>query len=418
MLREKLETLVLALSICMVSVIVLISGMSLAAMKSNHKQDSLYAQSQTGNEKIDVLDEVISEFSEDALRAEFSGVSIITWDEYYELSGHEIEDEDRRGIYGTLNDENCTMKWAGLLALKELSYMENIDTEGMYLMMVLSDATSSQNLDIWRGYLCNYLIGQEPTDGVRREYYVQVNAYTGEVLKIEKKESEGRLRTLLDNSSKQEVTGKEMEVDYSAVPIMTVEEYWKTESIQKDELIYENGADGYMSMKEAGSIVLKEIHKVFDEDMVDMKLIMSFNDGKWGGWLLNEYEADHEKYKNYSFRMDARSGRIWWLTGGKEKVNYTQKVSFTDEEIVQNTRAIVKKYRLAKVDKLNWNNVLIYNVLKEPELLEQKLSQGEGRITNYVEFYSDDDELVRVSTDWETGELWSILYKDYLYLYE
>lgn len=418
MLREKLETLVLALSICVVSFIVLISGMNLAAMQGNYKKENQYAQSQSKEGSFDVLDEVISEFSEDALRAEFSGVSIITWDEYYEMSGMVIKDEDRRGIYGTLNDENCTMKWAGLLALKELSYMESIDMEGMYLMMVLSDATSSQNLDIWRGYLCNYLIGQEPTDGINREYYVQVNAYTGEVLKIEKREAEGNLRTILDNSSKFEVTEKDLEVDYSAVPIMTVAEYWKTEAVNKDKIIYENGADGYMSMNDAGSIVLKEIHKVFNEDMVDMKLIMSFNDGKWGGWLLNEYDVNDEKYKNYSFRMDARSGRIWWLTGGKENIAYTKKVAFTDEEIIQNTRAIVKKYRLAKVDKLNWNKVVVHNVTKEPGVLEKELEKGEGRITNYVEFYSDDDELVQISTDWETGELWSVLYKDYLYLYD
>ena len=110
MLREKLETLVLALSICVVSFIVLISGMNLAAMQGNYKKENQYAQSQSEEGSFDVLDEVISEFSEDALRAEFSGVSIITWDEYYEMSGMVIKDEDRRGIYGTLNDENCTMK--------------------------------------------------------------------------------------------------------------------------------------------------------------------------------------------------------------------------------------------------------------------------------------------------------------------
>lgn len=415
MLGEKLETLLLALSICAVSIIVLLGGMNLSAMRSN-RNEKIEQSEQTGNSPTqDVLDEVISEFSEDALRAEFSGVGIITWDEYYEMSGFEIKDENRRGVYGTVNDQNCTMKWAGLLALKELSYIENIDTEGMYLMMVLSDATSTQTLDIWRGYLCNYLIGQTPTDGVSREYYMQVNAYTGEVIRIEKRTPEGKLRTLFDTSSKMDVTGKEPEVDYSAVPILTIAEYWQTNSVQQQEY-YRYGADGYMPMQEAGNIVLKEIHEVFHEDMLDMKLVMNFSDGKWGGWLLNEYDAEDERYKCYTFRMDARTGKIWWLTGGREKIAYTGEVSFTDEEIVENVRDIVKKNRLANVETLNWNKVKVYNVTKDKKALEEKLKYKNVRITNYVEFYTDDDELVQIATDWETGELWSVLYKDYQYL--
>ena len=32
-----------------------------------------------------------------------------------------------------------------------------------------------------------------------------------------------------------------------------------------------------------------------------------------------------------------------------------------------------------------------------------------------TQFYSDDGELIQVATDWETGELWQVLFKDYSY---
>lgn len=419
-MREKLETLLLAFSLCVVSIIVLLGGMNLSAMKSNRNDEKFYEEQSQSVASEDVIDTVINEFSEDALRAEFSGVVITTWDEYYRMSGKEVSKEEERGVYGTLNDENCSMQWAGLLALKELSYIESMDTEGMYLMMVLSDAGSSQALDIWRGYLCNYLIGQEPTDGVKREYYLQVNAYTGEVLRIEKRGAEGRLSTLFENSNKLELTEKDLEVDYYAVPIITVAEHWNINNpVPDEENQYENGVDGYLSMKEAGNIVLKEIHRLFDEDMVGMKLVMSFTDGRWGGWLLNDYSVEDERYKSYTFRMDARSGKIWWLTGGKQSVKYTGKSSFTDEQIIENARSIIKKYHLVNVSQLNWNEVYVYNAAKDKRNpIEERLENEEGRITNYVEFCSDDGEWVRVSMDWETGELWQIIYKNYSKWYE
>lgn len=415
MLGEKIETLFLALSICAVSIVILLGGMNLSAMKSNRSEEVLYEEQDAEESGEDIVESVINEFSEDSLRAEFSGVTITTWDEYYRLSGREVTKQEERGIYGTINEDNCSMQWAGLLALKELSYIESFDTEGMYLMMVLSDASSSQALDIWRGYLCNYLIGQEPTDGIKREYYLQVNAYTGEIMRIEKRGVEGKLSTLFDNTGKMEVTDKDMEIDYSKVPIITVSEYWQLNTPPEEEQVaYQDGVDGYLPMKEAGNIVLKEIHRLFDEDMAGMKLVMSFTDGRWGGWLLNDYPTTDERYKNYTFRMDARSGKIWWLTGGKEHVRYTKKTSFTDEEIIANARSIIKKYNLADVSSVNWNNLYVYNAEKDSRNpIEEKLNQEGTRITNYVEFYSDDGELIQVATDWETGELWQVLFKDY-----
>ena len=172
-------------------------------------------------------------------------------------------------------------------------------------------------------------------------------------------------------------------------------------------------------MKEAGNIVLKEIHRLFDEDMVGMKLVMSFTDGRWSGWLLNEYSADDERYKSYTFRMDARSGKIWWLTGGKQSVKYSGKTTFTDEQIIENARSIIKKYHLVNVSQLNWNEVYVYNAAKDKRNpIEERLEREEGRITNYVEFCSDDGEWVQVSMDWETGELWQIIYKNYSKWYE
>ena len=50
--------------------------------------------------------------------------------------------------------------------------------------------------------------------------------------------------------------------------------------------------------------------------------------------------------------------------------------------------------------------------------IEEKLNQEGTRITNYVEFYSDDGELIQVATDWETGELWQVLFKDYSYWFD
>ncbi len=418
-MREKIESFVLALSLCIVSIVILLGGMNLGAMKSNRQEEIFYDEQNSGSTE-DIIDIVIDEFSEDSLREEFAGVSILTWDEYYELSGKTIRDEYKRGIYGTLNKENCSMEWAALMALKELSFIENIDMTGMYMMMVLSDATSSQALDIWRGYLCNFLEGAEPIDGVRREYYMKVNAYTGEILSIERRGEKEENRILFDNSNKLDVTNKDMEIDYSAVPKMTVSEYLHIEPMVFEEEYdsYRYGTEGYISMEEAGDIVLKEIHRLFNEDMVGMKLVISLDDGKWGGWLLNDYPATDKKYKSYSFRLDARSGKIWWLTGGKSNPTYSKKAAVTNAEIIENARSIIKKYHLADVENLNWNEVTVYNASDNISKLMQELASGKiSNITNYVEFHTDEGELVQISTDWETGELWMVLYKDYLYLY-
>lgn len=414
-MKEKAETLLLALSICIVSIVVLLGGMNLSAMKSNGYEEVLHKEQVQTIPDEDIIESVINEFSEESLRAEFAHVVITTWDEYYRMSGMEIAEEKERGIYGTLNDENCSMQWAGLLALKELSYMENLDDNELYLMMVLSDAGSSQALDIWRGYLCNYLSGQEPANGIKKEYYLQVNAYTGEILRIEKRGAEGRLSTLFENSNKLEVTEKDLEIDYSSVPVIAVKDYWDIHNqFTEQEEKYKYGAEGYLPMKEAGNIVLKEIHRLFNEDMVGMKLVMSFSDGRWGGWLLNDYNVGDERYKEYTFRMDARSGKIWWLTGGKQTMDYTGKVTFTDEEIIENARTIIKKYHLANVNQLNWNEVYVYNACKDiKHPIDERLQQNAGRITNYVEFNTDEGERVQVAMDWETGELWQILFINY-----
>lgn len=420
MLGEKTETALIALSICVVSSVVLLGGMNLGAMRSN-KTEEYVQEDKNLTASEDVLDRVINEFSEESLREEFAGVRILTWDEYYELSGISIKEEEKRGVYGTVNAENCSMEWAGLLALKEISFMEDIDMNGMYLMMVLSEGNSSQAVELWRGYLCNFLVDEEMDNSAKKEYYVQVNAYTGEVLRIEKRGTDKELRTLFENSNKLEVLGNEMDLDYTMVPIMSVAEHWGLDSAHYKEGMeyYRYGAEGYMPMREAGIIILKEIHNLFKEDMTGMKLVMSFNDGKWGGWLLNDFDLEDENYKSYSFRMDGRTGKLLWITGGKKSGVYSQKVTRTDEEIIENARSIIKKYHLANVEKLNWNTVTVYNAGKNlGELQLGTDGRTDARITDYIEFYSDEGELIRVATDWETGELWMLLNKDYVYMYE
>ncbi len=418
-MKDKIESFILALSLCIVSIVILLGGMNIGAMQSNRSEEVYYDEQNTAPSE-DIIASVIDEFSEESLREEFAGVNILTWDQYYELSGQTVREEQKRGVYGTINQENCSMEWAALMALKELTFIENIDMTGMYMMMVLSDATSSQALDIWRGYLCNFLEGQEPINGERREYYIKVNAYTGEILRIEKRGDTGTNRTLLDNSNKLDVTNKDMEIDYSAVPVMSVSDYLQIKSIEFEEDMetYHYGTEGYISMEEASDLILKEIHRLFNEDMLGMKLVMSLSDGKWGGWLLNDYAADEKEYKSYSFRMDARSGKIWWLTGTTNTHSYTKKTAVTDAEIIENARSIIKKYHLANVDKVNWNKVTVANASKDIVSAIQRVDTGKAdNITNSVEFYSDDGELVQISTDWETGELWMVLYKDYLYYY-
>ncbi len=417
-MREKIETLVLAISICGVSIFLLLTGMSLSAMGNNNSMNM--GASAPNLVTGDIIDSVIHEISIGSMQEEFSAVHIITWDEYYELSGMETDMQYQRGIYGNL-DENCfAMEDAGLLALKEVSKLENINLDGMYLMMVLSNATSSQATEIWRGYLCNFLYGQAPVEEERLEYYIQVNALTGEVIRLEKKEGIGEARILLDTTNKVEVISDKVTVDYSTVPIYTIEDYYNLENIGYGVTTeaYQYGEEGYLSMKEAGNIILKEIHKLFEEDMMGLKLVMSFSDGKWGGWLLNEYAEDNPMYKSYTFRMDARSGKIWWLTGGLMNVEYTNKESMTDEEIVENIRKLIQKYHLANVSTVDWNNVLIYNGTDDMKHYVEGTLQLQGqRIINYVEFYSDEGEHMRVDVDYETGELWQVLNKDYWYFY-
>ena len=147
-----------------------------------------------------------------------------------------------------------------------------------------------------------------------------------------------------------------------------------------------------------------------------MKLIMSFSDGKWGGWLLNDYDPEHELYKNYSFRMDARTGKIWWLTGGLQNVVYTKKDTITNEQVVESIRKLIKKFQLANVSRVDWSTVQVHNA--GTELSQYSVSAANGRITHYVEFYNDEGEYMRIDIDYETGELWQILNKSYMYLYE
>ncbi|MBQ7776424.1 MAG: hypothetical protein IJ379_10955 [Lachnospiraceae bacterium] len=418
-MREKLETIMLAVSICSVSIILLVLGMNMSTMYNTGKEE-IPQESMVTSKQDDILGDMIQEFSMDSLQLEFAGVNILTWDEYYELSGIPVKEEYQRGIYGTLKEENWQMEEAAVLALKELQDLEELELEGAYLMMVLVNASSSQAVDIWRGYLCNYLAEEVVSNNKRFEYYIQVNAYTGEVLKLEKKEGGKEAQVLLDNTTKAAVSQKDSSIDYSAVPMCTLEEHFQlvksSFDITSDQ--YKYGKDGYLSMEEAGLIVLKEIHRLFDEDMVGMKLVMSFSDGKWGGWLLNDYDVDNEKYKSYSFRMDARTGKIWWLTGGGN-VNYTKKTSMTDAEIITNTRSLIKKYNIANVENVNWNKVTVYNAGGQiKELLEESKENPNMHIANYIEFYSDEGELMRISTDWETGKLWMVLNKSYWYLYE
>jgi len=418
-MREKIETLVLAISICGVSIFLLLTGMSLSAMGNNNSMNiSMGAPNLVAE---DIIDSVIHEISISSLQEEFTAVQIITWDEYYALSGVETDTQYQRGIYGNL-DENCfAMEEAGLLALKEVSNLENVSLDGTYLMMALSNATSSQATEIWRGYLCNFLYGQAPVEEERLEYYIQVNALTGEVIRLEKKEGIGEARILLDTTNKVEVISDNVTVDYSTVPIYTIEDYYKLENIGYGVTTeaYQYGEEGYISMKEAGNIILKEIHKLFEEDMMGLKLVMSFSDGKWGGWLLNEYAEEHPLYKSYTFRMDARTGKIWWLTGGLMNVEYTNKESVTDEEIVESVRKLIQKYHLANVSTVDWNHVLVYNGTDDMKRYMEETAQVQGqRIINYVEFYSDEGEHMRVDVDYETGELWQVLNKDYWYFYD
>ena len=97
MLREKIETIVLAVSICLVSIFLLLTGMNLGAMGSNNKISKIEeAKPETLGE--DIIDTVINNFSMSALREEFEDVRILTWDEYYELSGRTIKEQYKRGI--------------------------------------------------------------------------------------------------------------------------------------------------------------------------------------------------------------------------------------------------------------------------------------------------------------------------------
>ena len=354
------------------------------------------------------IGEMIHEYSMDSLHSEFAGVHIITWDDYMELSGQTVKEEYKRGIYGTLKEEDWPMIEAGYLALSQLQELEEIELNGMYFMMVLVNASSSQAVDIWRGYLCNYLAGEEVSQKEKVEYYLQMNAYTGEVVRIEKQKGREPAQVLLDNTPKTTIMAADSSIDFSAVPMCTLEEYFQLskQSFEVTSEQYEYGKDGYLSMKEAGLLVLREIHKLFHEDMVDMKLVMSFSDGKWGGWLLNDTTS-------YSFRMDARSGKIWWLTGGEIEITYRGKNTMTDAQIIANTKSIIEKYHIANVNTVDWSKVLVYNATKE----KKKENTG-SYITNYVEFRNDEGELMRVSTDWETGELRMVLNKNYWYLYE
>ena len=66
MLGEKIETLFLALSICAVSIVILLGGMNLSAMKSNRSEEVLYEEQDAEESGEDIVESVINEFSEES----------------------------------------------------------------------------------------------------------------------------------------------------------------------------------------------------------------------------------------------------------------------------------------------------------------------------------------------------------------
>lgn len=187
MKKKKAGILWIAAVACMVSVVVLLGGMSgYAVSKGNGEERIAETEDTEGTE--DVIDTILAEEGKtektDDSGIDYSLVPILTWDEYYALSpGGGNQNIAGDGIVGTLSAGDLSMEEAGLLGLKEVHRIFGEDMEGMRLVMWLENAEEGQVNDIWLGFLTNGINDVEMEEGEQwKSYRFDLDAVTGEIL--------------------------------------------------------------------------------------------------------------------------------------------------------------------------------------------------------------------------------------------
>lgn len=187
MKKNKAGILWIAAVACMVSVVVLLGGMSGYAVSKGNGEERI-AETEDMEGTADVIDAILAEEGKtkdtDDSEFDYSFVPILTWDEYYALSpGGGNQNIAGDGVVGKISENDLSMEQAGLLGLKEVHRIFGEDMEGMRLVMWLENTKEGQVSDIWMGFLTNGINDVEMEEGKQwKSYRFDLDAVTGEIL--------------------------------------------------------------------------------------------------------------------------------------------------------------------------------------------------------------------------------------------
>ncbi len=180
MKRTKAEVLLLSGILCMISIVLLLCGMSLWAETEGSGQSRIEEFEESG--RTDVLSAVIEEHvTVEELEKTYAFVPIMDISDYYE----NICQSTKPIRFYSVPERAVTEKEAGLRGLNVIRKVFAEHMEGMYLVMKY-DLYGRAEEGLWKGYLTDGGEEGEASLQERRSYVFEVNALTGEVLMVQR----------------------------------------------------------------------------------------------------------------------------------------------------------------------------------------------------------------------------------------
>ena len=203
----------------------------------------------------------------------------------------------------------------------------------------------------------------------------------------------------------------------------------ETEAALHEKLVKEGYGDVYglsldsakLGVSAAGLLFLKEINRLFPKEQFESFYIRSARleseigvNGlsyiAWTGSIVNMENAADPSYRSYDFEIDAISGKI--NSFGKFRPYQANqdysKISWTDEEILEQAKELAANYGLASGEELDWQNVELLNGTNEAGSLMDELKQDPESsisLSNVVKFQKNGKMNFYLGMDFETGEL-------------
>lgn len=199
------------------------------------------------------------------------------------------------------------------------------------------------------------------------------------------------------------------------------------EAYAADDTGEEAVSEETLTPNEAGIIILQEIDRIFGDDLEHMYVSrMSYDsvgegwNGRWNGFIENDYDDTDERYTSYQFTIDAISGEILEMRKFQSyQAGFSgSDISWTEEEMLELTKKLVEAYQLMPEGELDWESakVIACNESQieqaEKEIMEEP--DTAMMLTNSVIFYRNGNQQFMVETDWETGELLGYYHLDSL----